>query len=111
MNRLKNVGELNSKVKSQKVKIKNYNKNCIFKDRSINGGPTNALMLKIEGLEKNKSIVYARQTINNLAANALEFFYHLHIKKLFSDKSEFFCFIKKVVASGFKFRYSSKNNG
>ena len=45
-------------------------------------------MLKIEVLEKNKSVVYYRQTINNLATNALEFLY-LHIKKIFGDKSEF----------------------
>ena len=40
-------------------------------------------------LKKNKSIVFARQTINNLTANALESLYYLHIKKVFGDKSEF----------------------
>ena len=45
-------------------------------------------MLKIEGLEKNKSIAYDGQTINNLMANALEFLYHIHIKKVLGDKSE-----------------------
>ena len=48
-------------------------------------------MLKIEGLQK-KSILYVRQTINKLAANALEFLY-LHIKKVFGDKSEFHLYL------------------
>ena len=77
------------KVKSQKVKHKklktkteNQNQIGICKDSSTNDGPTDAPMLKIEGLEKKKSIVCARRTIDNLTANALEFLYHLHIIKM-----------------------------
>ena len=37
--------------------------------------------------------MYARQTISNLAANALEFLYYLHFKKVFRDKSEFHLYL------------------
>ena len=71
------------KVKHKKLNTKPENQNeiRICKDRSTNDGPTNAPMLKIEGQENKKSIVCARQTIDNLTANALEFLY-LHIIKM-----------------------------
>ena len=40
------------------------------------------IFLKFSACRRKKSIVYAKQKINNLAANALEFLDYLHLKNI-----------------------------